>query len=386
VENARLRQLFKKHIQDSLPADEAAEMQRYIQDPTYEASFKSIIAGELENEDYNAEPSITEIDIIVDGLEDKVLRSIQKIKPLKVISTSTYWRYASVVAAILMLISSFFYWSDFNLNSTDKAAVIAKENDILPGTNRATLTLDNGKVLSLNGKMEGVEIDGNQLRYENGSVLLENIAGKTFTLSVPKAGKYRVRLADGTQVWLNAASAITYPAQFARAERIVKIQGESYFSVAHDKNHPFLVETAMQTIKVLGTEFNVNTYNQSNTVTTLINGSIALRTIKSNFRSLIPGDQAIVKAGAISISKVDVTDYIAWKDNIIVLDEQDVHEILKQLERWYDIEFINKNDLTKKSLSGEIPRDTPLSSILQALEQQLHVKFIIKGRQVIIKS
>ena len=168
---------------------------------------------------------------------------------------------------------------------------------------------------------------------------------------------------------------------------MVVVSGESYFEVAHDRKHPFIVKSAGQSVTVLGTAFNVNTYTPDKGVVTLISGRINLRTKKGIQKILTPGDQAMVREGNLRISKVDADNFIAWRNDIIVLDDSDIQEIFRQLERWYNVEFVNKGSIgSDKTLSGEIPRNIPLPTILKAIEEQIHVTFKINGRRIMIKS
>ena len=383
MEQERLNILFKKHIEETLLPGEAKEMQNYIASPAFKLYFQSLIAKELESQDPAAELASSDVNGIVEGIESKVLACINKKKTIPLYS---YGRYAAVAAGLILVLSIFLYWSGSISGTDQKHQSATLKEKILPGTNRATLQLSDGRVIALSEQAEGIIADGQQFRYENGTVLIDHVAGQIFTLTVPRGGKYKLKLSDGTQVWLNAASSITYPAGFAGSTRQVKVTGEAYFQVAHDRKHPFLVEAESQNIKVLGTEFNVNTYNHHQAVTTLIQGSIALRTAQNDVKTLIAGDQAILAKGKIQIRKVDVQDYIGWKDNVMIMDDQDVNEILEQLERWYDVKFINADKLAEgKRLSGEIPRDSAITTILHALEIQLGVKFEIDGRKIIIK-
>jgi len=298
----------------------------------------------------------------------------------------TLLRYTGTAAAILFIVFFIYRYNTTNVTQNTSQTVQVGA-DVPPGTNRATLTLNNGKTLVLSEKMEGIRVKDGHILYDNGDLLVNGTTVQQVTMTVPRGGKYKLELADGTRVWLNAATSLTYPSAFTGAERIVEVNGEAYFEVQHDSKHPFIVKSGTQTIRVLGTAFNLNTYRHEKAITTLVNGQIALRTGKGDEKILAPGDQAVNNGQAITLSKVLTQDYTAWKDDLIVLHDQDLSDIFKQLERWYDVEFVNTEQLgTRTTLSGEIPRNTNLSAILQALEEQAHVKFEMKGRRIMVRN
>ncbi|RZK70356.1 MAG: DUF4974 domain-containing protein, partial [Pedobacter sp.] len=192
---------------------------------------------------------------------------------------------------------------------------------------------------------------------------------------------------DGTKVWLNASSSLKYPSAFRGSDRVVEVKGEAYFEVYHDSRHPFLAKSGSQVVKVLGTSFNINTYRQDAAITTLVEGRIALHSSKGIEKVLLPGEQALNNGTGLILSKVNTQDYIAWKDDLIVLNNQNLQDVLRQLERWYDVEFVEIDlEPVRKTLSGEIPRNTNLSTILQALEEQTNIRFEIKGRRIMVRN
>src|SRR5690606_8813347 len=182
----------------------------------------------------------------------------------------------------------------------------------------------------------------NTLVYADGSAI-EKIEGtQLITLTTPRAGQYTVVLADGTKVSLNAASELLYPSHFNVNERVVRLKGEAYFEVAPDKSKPFIVQTDRQRIHVLGTRFNVQAYaDEKMQHTTLIEGAVVIKDKYdlTNFQ-LKPGQQAVSEANTkLFVHQVDPQEYISWKDGIIMLNSCALPEVLRQLERWYDVEF-----------------------------------------------
>ncbi len=371
-------------MRDSLTAEEAKELERYIDDPSLGPQLQNSITEEANRFEENGAIADQDIDAIVEGLENRVQQRLDKMKRNKQVPIPLYWRYAAAIIVVFLSVGLLFYPLSNRLGSTQHFSTI---KDIPPGTNKATLVLANGKSIALKENVEGINVTDHLIRYDDGTVLLDHSNSQYLKLVVPRAGKYKLKLSDGTQVWLNAASSLKYPSTFQGAERVVEVQGEAYFEVQHDSEHPFVVKTAKQTIKVLGTAFNINNYSDDKATTTLVHGKIALTSVRGAYKVLAPGDQAIIKGDIFTINKVNTQDYIAWKEDLIVLNDQDIHDVFRQLERWYDVEFVNIDVIkANKTLSGEIPRNTNLSAILQALEEQIHVKFEINGRRIMIKT
>ena len=387
VKEERLQLLFKKYIQNSLTAEESQELEEYIDDPSLAPLLQSTIEETWNDAGESELSNSVQIDEVVKDLENKVQLRIDTLERTKVLSFPSYWRYAAAVVLVLASLGVLMYTLNRPVQESTTLSALNNNNDIAPGTNRATLLLANGRSITLSEEMEGINVTGNSISYENGTVLLDHTNQQFLTIAVPRGGKYKLRLSDGTRVWLNAASSLKYPNAFQGDSRIVEVHGEAYFEVQADSKHPFIVKTENQSIKVLGTAFNVNTYDKEKTTTTLVHGRIALTNAKGVDKILSPGDQAVVKGSVFDINKVNSQDYIAWKDDLLVLNDQDIYDIFKQLERWYDVEFVNIELIqANKTLSGEIPRDTHLSAILQALEEQIHVKFEITGRRIMIKT
>ncbi|MFB2121678.1 FecR family protein [Parapedobacter sp. 2B3] len=217
------------------------------------------------------------------------------------------------------------------------------------------------------------------------------------TLSTPYGGQYQVTLPDGTRVWLNAVSTLRYPSRFDGPERVVELEGEAYFEVrrqepaasrhagrgANGSNPaamvPFVVKTASQVVEVLGTEFNISAYpGEPDTRTTLVGGSVRIKNVESQASNLLmPGQQAVVRGQDTDLNQVDVEVYTAWKDNVFIFGRLELSRVLRQLERWYNVEF-SDGQLPQATLSGEIPRNVPLSSVLAMIEGATAMSFEIQ--------
>jgi transmembrane sensor len=205
------------------------------------------------------------------------------------------------------------------------------------------------------------------------------------TISTPRGGQYQLMLADGSKVWLNAASSLRFPASFVGKERKVELLGEAYFEVAKNAKMPFKVKVNGMEVEVLGTHFNINSYENESTIrTTLLEGSVKIN--KNNSSSLLkPGQQAQMnKAGEIKIiNDADVEEAIAWKEGKFQFDRADIHDIMRQLTRWYDVDVEYKGTVSSH-FGGTISRDVNLSQVLNMLHLTGEVKFQVEDRKVVV--
>jgi ferric-dicitrate binding protein FerR (iron transport regulator) len=205
------------------------------------------------------------------------------------------------------------------------------------------------------------------------------------TISTPRGGQYELMLSDGSKVWLNAASSLRFSASFVGKERKVELLGEAYFEVAKNAAMPFKVKVHGMEVEVLGTHFNINSYdNESMIRTTLLEGSVKIN--KNNSSSLLkPGQQAQMnKAGEIKIiNNVDVEEAIAWKEGKFQFDKADIHDIMRQLARWYDVDVEYKGTVSSH-FGGTISRDVNLSQVLNMLHLTGEVNFQIQDKKVLV--
>jgi len=256
--------------------------------------------------------------------------------------------------------------------------------DIDPGKDQATLTFDDGQVIDLEGKT--VKSDANGVTYLNGQAVSPSKM-QFATLTTPRKGQYKAILPDGTTVWLNAESKLKYPTKFAGAERLVELEGEGYFEVAHNASRPFIVESKGQRVKVLGTKFNINSYtNEEYTRTTLISGSVELRNLQNELMvRLKPGEQGRFVLGGIDVKKVDPETFIGWTDNEFQFNGAQLVEVLRQLERWYDID-VDYQNVPNAKVYATISRGKKLNSVLFALGEVTDLNFKMTGRRIEIKK
>lgn len=347
-------------------------------------------------------------------LGDKIFDRInEKINPTEESSPSFYVYYIkqfSVAALILMAISiGLYFYSNRKLTEApaEQFAEINTHNDILPGNNKAILILADGSRISLDDAERGLlASQGNTAitKTSNGEIVYEKnptdkkknvpVRFAINTIQTPKGGKYQVRLPDGSKVWLNSASTLSYPTAFTGKERVVKLKGEAYFEIAPNKSLPFRVESDDQIVEVLGTHFNVNSYdNEDFTKTTLIEGSVkVILNTKSNIsgktRLLKPGEQSSINSSKsdIKIENVDTEKAIAWKNGYFKFKNTPIQEIMREVERWYDVELIYEGNMPTDEFTGFVSNEVNISAVLKILEQSGGVKFTVKGKKLKVKS
>lgn len=298
------------------------------------------------------------------------------------------WPY-TVAASLLLAVSSIWYFKYQSKEPLLPAeAIIA---DLEPGGNKAQLTLSDGTVYILDGtsndfipKQGGsqVLIQENTVWYEAPGELTDEPISYN-TLTTPRGGQYKVRLADGTQAWLNAASSLRFPSAFTGAERRVEITGEVYLEVAPNPTHPFIAVVGSQEVRVLGTRFNVNAYEGP--VTTLVEGKVAL--FQGGQQAVLqPGESGYWKGSGFAIQPAHhLDDIIAWTEGKFLFSGVPIETIMGQLSRWYDAEVIYEGARPRARFHAELSRDLPLSKALALLEKTGHVHFLRDGRKIIVR-
>lgn len=302
-----------------------------------------------------------------------------------------YWWWAA--ASLCLLAGS--GWILQQYLARQQKQPIAKEVVIQPGHEGAILTLADGSQIVLDSLKNGLVVDQNGVRVTKnaqGNLVYNKIAAVKpvqNTISTPRGRQFHIVLPDGSEAWLNAASSISFPTEFGD-RRSVTITGEVYFEVTKDDKHPFIVSADKNlAIQVLGTSFNVKAYrDEKNIVTTLLTGAVKISIQGAGSQSLKPGQQGTVsseKPGIQLNTAVDPDKVIAWKNGYFNFDAQRLEEVLKQLERWYDIEVTYDNSLANLSFYGELPRDMTLNEIIKALSYTgLQLK--IEGKKLSVKK
>lgn len=251
-------------------------------------------------------------------------------------------------------------------------------HDVLPGGNEATLMLADGTIVDLQADQSGIII-GDNITYLDGKTILpfkknNTSAAENLVIKTPLGGQYHIVLPDGTAVWLNANSTLTYSSKFSISERMVHLEGEAYFKVKRLENKnkltPFSVFSDGQEIRVLGTEFNVLAYqDEDHTKTTLINGSIEVINLATHHLTQVsPGQQASVSGTETLIGTVDVNKEIAWKNGKFSFDNKTFDQIMTEMARWYNIKVEYQNGIPSDRFIGDAYKTDKLSTVLRFLE------------------
>jgi transmembrane sensor len=335
-----------------------------------------------------------------------------RIQP-KVGKTTPMRRYWTAAAAVLLVLGGLMW---IYVGRTPRSAVAASERPsaadtlIVPGGNKAVLTLANGTKMILDSAKNGllamqggtgvIKKDDGAISYErdrnpdrgadgNGNGKNESIGGLLYnTVATPKGGQYVVTLPDGTRVWLNATSSIRFPTAFTGGERLVEISGEAYLEVAPDRTKPFRVAVAhangekQMEVEVLGTQFNVMAYEEEGAVkTTLLEGAVRL-VHGAETKVLRPGQQGELKDGVFRLmNNTDTSAVVAWKNGQTLFASEDITAIMRKVSRWYDVDVEYQGQLPKRNFTGGISRKADISELLKILElNQIH--FTVKGRKI----
>lgn len=293
-------------------------------------------------------------------------------------------------AATIALIFSLGIFLLYRHQSSLPQPSLVQQQKIVPGSSKAQLILGNGQRIELEGSGDTLcrEINGEtfinngkQLAYDPTS----NIPPQLHTLKIPRGGEYKVVLADGTKVWLNAESELTYPVVFTQNTRKVILSGEAYFEVTKDTTRPFYVQTGDMEVKVLGTSFNVSAYPKSKRQTTLVDGRVAV-SLNCQHVVIAPGQQATETTKGLEVREVNVKDYIAWRKKRFVYENELLQKVLDDLQRWYDVEiFIASDKIRDLHLTANLPKYEDMAKVLEIIEYATCVKFEVKDRTVIVR-
>jgi transmembrane sensor len=397
-----LDNLFERYLNNQCSAVEVKALLTYFDAEADDHQLKSLIRQHMEHAMAKDESTDARLQLlsnsgfmkIKDAISDQYIK--EPIRTIPIYKRKWYLVAASV--SLLLLASTALY-----VFQQRKETVIAQRNnpaqhpDVDPGRNSATLTLDNGITIVLDSAANGtLAQQGNaNVQKINGQIsYLQTQETKNSnpvynTVATANGNQYQLVLTDGSKVWLNAASSIRFPATFTGNERKVDITGEVYFEVAKDATKPFKVSFkdksgAPEEIQVLGTHFNVNAYpDEPEMKTTLLEGSVRIKNT-NGVKMLEPGQQARIKPGGIEIKKdVDIEQVMAWKNGYFIFDNTDVHTLMRQVSRWYNVEINFDGKVTEDGFSGKISRDVPLSKMIRILEMN-DVYIVANGRKITI--
>ena len=390
----RLSYLFHRYINNQCTPAEKKEFFELLKRPDLEQPAKQLLDQLIEKEDaapLKRHMSSEVAQSIFGSIIEADAEPAENPTSTPVLRRMRFSRLAA--ACILGLVLSVTAYFLFRPISKETDVAITSSNvthDVLPGKDKAVLLMADGSEILLDNTANG-DLNGNQsakVIKENGLLTYQSNNDTTVTeyntINTPRGGQYRLVLADGTKVWLNAASSLRFPASFTGDKREVVLTGEGYFEVAKDASKPFFVQSGEMNVQVLGTHFNINAYGDEAALeTTLLEGSVKVSS-PGGVRTLAPGQQARIKEQTVQLVKdVDVEGVVAWKNGLFQLNSVDITTIMKQLSRWYDVEVKYEGEIPVAHISGKMSRALNLSQVLKVLEYSgIHCK--IEGRTLVV--
>jgi len=387
----RIFVLIKNHLEQNITEAERHELEEWMNESSLN---KEAVAAFLEDEKLHE--GIRGMYQMRRKVWDRLQKQldISKVVPLARPSTSLriWWRYAAAaVVPLLLSVGGYFY---FNNSQKQIAKIIQPAKDVAaPKGSKAVITLSNGQNVLLDSLNNGtLATQGNVtvVKTADEKIIYSGTSNEVVynTLTNPRGSNVvDITLADGSRVWLNAGSSLTYPISFAGEERKVQITGEGYFEVTHNSAMPFVVQKNNVNVQVVGTHFNVNTYeDEAEIKITLLEGSVKVENGKSS-SILKPGQQANVGSEIKVKSHVDIEQVIAWKNGRFhFLNGTNITAIMRQVSRWYDVEVEYLGDVSNLNFSGKMSRKENASSLLEILKATGTVDFSIENNKIIVIS
>ena len=450
--------LISKHVSGNITAAEEQELMQWLKN-VEEQEFSEMMNAARQHlpPEYALASPLTDefaqrLEQRIDDMEakeqDPYVYEIRRVHRIHFLRTA-WFRYAAAIIILFGVSTYIFINNQEEKPSVTQTNPVPVKNDVAPGGNRATLTLADGSTINLDQAAKGelarennatiIKTGDGQIKYDADVKLGDKILFNT--MATPRGGQFQLTLPDGSQVWLNAESSITYPTAFAEKERKVTITGEAYFEIAKDKTKPFIVavspaggndplrrtispggrndsqkrtispaggnDSQKRTIspagggvreangggleiEVLGTHFNVNTYKEESTKNiTLIEGSVRLTSHASRLSNvhtltLTPGQQGQLDPRNNKLSLAvnpDIEQVMAWKNGIFNFNEMSMERAMQQLARWYDVEIVYEKGIPQQELFGEIDRNITLNDVLAGL-QGIVATYRLEGRKV----
>lgn len=388
--DAHIQNLLKKFILNQCSKEEVDQVVQYIQELTDSSGIPSV---EEVLVILDKKPVLNELDAI--RIQNKILTTSQESK--STFRIKSYFTKYAVAAVFVGALTTAYFLKDTNSDKPIPAAPVAvKENVLEPGSNKATLTLANGSQVALvngaslqtqNAKSNGEEIVYNA-KEANPTEITYNY------LTIPRGGKFVIKLSDGTQVWLNSETKLKFPVAFIEGQtrKVELVYGEAYFEVSPSTKHKgshFKVLTNKQEVDVIGTEFNIKAYKDETTIyTTLVEGKVDVNIGKVKQR-LVPNQQLSLNSLTNNsvLKNVDVYNEISWKEGVFSFEKITLKDMTKVLSRWYDFDFVFKNKAIENEVfDGVLRKNQTLDEILKSIKYFKIIKnYEIKDKQVILE-
>jgi transmembrane sensor len=383
-------ELISRYLRGDLSYEEHEEVRKWLEE---DVALRQMVDS-LENEEQLARDLQFFSSVDKGAAWGNLTRMINESPRRRQVPVIKYWKYAAAVIAMAIVSYVAFRFSYRDDHSQlAKTEIQVPKNDVLPGGDKATLTLADGSVVSLEDVTNGTVKEENGIRISkiDGQIVYEILDQKSTgeiaynTIRTPVGGQYHVVLPDGSKVWLNSESSLHFPTAFSGLERTVDLTGEGYFEIAKNPKMPFVVQAGEMHVEVLGTHFNLMAYaNEGASRATLLEGSVKVSKGASD-KVLAPGEQAVI-GEKIQVKQVDTDEAIAWKNGYFQFESEDLKTILRQLKRWYGIEVENEQQLPAMHFTAVISRNTTLSQVLKMLEMSGELKFKIEGKKISIEE
>lgn len=386
------QQLIEKYLTNECNSVEAKELFDYLN----QDQSNKILLNKLQNE---FEKAINQPYVINNDISKRIWNKLESNSHAPVATLQKRRKWLGVAAAVIamMTLSAVLYM----YLPQNKQHIVKQQqfnNDIVPGGNKAILTLADGSKIVLDDIKTGtITTQGNtaikktkdgQLIYDLSHSAQTNLSTEPVynTITTPKGGQYQVILPDGSTVWLNAASSLKFPTAFRDKARNVELDGEAYFEITKNKSMPFKVTVNNMKVEVLGTHFNVMAYQEeSYLATTLLEGSVKISGSSDNVL-LTPGHQAILNKGlsAIKVLSVDTEEAVAWKNGYFLFNNENIQSIMRKISRWYNVEVSYEGNMNGRDFTGTISRFKNVSEVLKLLELTNEAHFKIEGRRITV--
>jgi ferric-dicitrate binding protein FerR (iron transport regulator) len=394
MSNPRLAFLFERFVRRSIDLAEQGELMELINDPANDMELQMLIGRAIEESGDEIPLSGETARAILQTILGTPIPALQPETPdISVIRHSFRW-WRTAAAVLFVLVAGGGTWLALH-HKPEPPAQSTVAHDHAPGGNKATLTLSDGRKITLDSASTGVvaqqgnasiqKLAGGRLAYQSGVAATNTVVFNT--LVTPRGGQYQLTLPDGTRVWLNAASSITYPTAFVGKERVVSMTGEAYFEVARDDDQPFRVKVGQEEVEDIGTAFDINAYPDERIVAaTLVEGKVRV-TSGAHGMLLQPGQQALADSlGRLQLkADADVEKIIAWKEGKFIFDHDDLPTIMRQLGRWYDLDVRYTGKPPAGHYSGIIGRNRSLVEVLHRLRATESIQFNLQDKTITIE-
>lgn len=378
------QELLQKIAAGNSTPEERASLREWLQ-TLNEQAYRQVLQeyGELLIQQAVVEPHNA---VLLEKI-NQAIAAEEKVRHIIPVYYSKWFRYS---AAASLLAAALLGWY---MLRPGKQVEHAPLSAIVPGGNKATLTLANGQQIVLNNAQQGllskqgtvqiIKVDSGLLSYRSTGA---NNEVEYNIISTPRGGQFQVILPDGSRVWLNAASTLRFPTAFTGRERVVDLTGEAYFDIAPNAEKPFSVTVKNMKVAVLGTSFNIMAYQDEKKIsTTLVSGSVKV-SCENNQAIIMPGHEAVLQEGAkqFQTNEANIAVATAWKDGKFSFEDTDIHTIMRQVARWYDADISYEGDLSGVTLSGGVSRQKYISQLLDILETTGNVRFKVNNNRITV--